>query len=89
MLHSAVQMVIQTIAEGESLDLKIDMIKNCGLVDQLIAAHNGNEEDICLPGGRRRGYMGYVYDICHMLTMVAADDAALEAVLGAVEGIMI
>lgn len=86
MLHSAVQNIIRSIVEGPSLDLKIELLQGCSLGELLIDAHFGNERDISLPKGRRRGYMGHVYSLSSLLSSAATEDGAIESLLCTVPG---
>ena len=86
MLHLAVKWLVQSILQGKSLDMKIELIQGANLVIKLMEAHLGNQKDSELPQGRRRGYMGCVYEISHLISITAEDNSAVDAILTGIEG---
>jgi len=60
-LHRIVFELVQSILEGKSDALRLELLKpENTLIDRILAANNKNEEFSLQPKGNRLGFMGYI-----------------------------
>jgi len=85
-LHSTVEWLVQGILSRDNDELKLHLLQNCKLVDNICEADRLNEEDCAKPKGTRRGYMGHVTSISIGILSSSSNNSTIEKILSEHEG---
>jgi len=80
-LHAIVEIIIQSILEGENESLKMTLVEDCKLIQRIVDASKDNDDDCAKPKGTRKGYMGHLTAISHALLNIATITPAIDKLL--------
>jgi len=80
-LHAIVEIIIQSILEGENESLKMTLVVDAKLIQRIVDASKENDEECAKPKGTRKGYMGHLTAISHSLINIATVTPAIEKLL--------
>jgi len=80
-LHAIVEIIIQSILEGENENLKMTLVLDAKLIQRIVDASKENDEECTKPKGTRKGYMGHLTAISHSLINIATVTPAIEKLL--------
>jgi len=78
-LHATIEPLILFIFEGVNHDLRLHVLKDCGLLDKIALASKANEAEVAKPKGMRLGNMGHITNISTFLLSAAAGNPDLES----------
>lgn len=85
-LHAIVEIIIQSILEGENEKLKMTLVSDAKLIQRIVDASKENDEESAKPRGFRKGYMGHLTAISHSLINIASVTEAIENLLNENQG---
>lgn len=80
-LHAIVEIIIQSILEGENEGLKMTLVVDAKLIERIVNASKENDEESAKPRGFRKGYMGHLTAISHSLISIATSAPGIEKLL--------
>jgi len=80
-LHSTVEWLVQGILSRENDELKLHLLQECKLIDNICEANRLNEEDCAKPKGTRRGYMGHITSISIGVLSSSSNNQTIEKIL--------
>jgi len=80
-LHAIVEIIIQSILEGENENLKMTLVVDAKLIQRIVDASKENDQECSKPKGTRKGYMGHLTAISHSLINIATVTPAIEKLL--------
>lgn len=85
-LHSTVEWLVQGILSRDNDELKLHLLQECKLVDNICEANRLNDEDCGKPKGTRRGYMGHITSISIGVLTSSSNNPMIEKILSEHEG---
>eukprot|EP01112_Ceratiomyxa_fruticulosa_P021001 TRINITY_DN7305_c0_g1_i3.p1 TRINITY_DN7305_c0_g1~~TRINITY_DN7305_c0_g1_i3.p1 ORF type:complete len:721 (+),score=138.35 TRINITY_DN7305_c0_g1_i3:227-2389(+) len=85
-LHIATEQIVQTVLECQKNDIKLDLLIQAGLLDRIIETNRQHLSEVNLPGGARRGYMGFLTNISLAISAVSTGNPELEGAIEKHEG---